>query len=165
MNSNKYLPFLVCGFGGAVLTTVPYLKSFSCCLIIPAASFGALYLSLRVKNISTPIDTKKAIFYGLITGIIAALFSSVFELLITFITHSNDFVETLPQTESLMRSLELGLLLDQTMGLLNKMSKDISVSGFSLLYTVAITFSNIIIDSIFGIIGGVIGMSVINKRS
>jgi len=71
----------------------------------------------------------------------------------------------LPQTESLMRSLELGLLLDQTMGLLNKMSKDISVSGFSLLYTVAITFSNIIIDSIFGIIGGVIGMSVINKRS
>jgi len=61
--------------------------------------------------------------------------------------------------------LSLGSLLDQTIGLLNKMSKDILASGFSLLYAFAITFSNIIIYSIFGIIGGVIGMSVINKRT
>ena len=165
MNSNKYMPVLVCGFGAAVLTTVPYIKSFSCCLILPAASFGAVYLNLRVKNIGLPIETKSAIFYGLLTGIIVALFSSAFEILITFVTHSNDFVSTLPQTESAMRSLDLGSLLDQTMGLLNKMSKDIVANGFSLLYTIAITFSNLIIDSVFGIIGGVIGMAVINKRT
>jgi len=165
MNSNKYLPVLVCGFGAAVLTTVPYVKSFSCCLILPAASLGALYLNLRVKNISLPVETKSAIFYGLMTGIIVALFSSFFEILITYITHTNDFVSTLPQTESVMRSMELGNLLDQTMGLLNSMSKEIVTDGFSLLYTIAITFSNIIIDSIFGIIGGVIGMVVINKRT
>ncbi|PJA98464.1 MAG: hypothetical protein CO128_07155 [Ignavibacteriales bacterium CG_4_9_14_3_um_filter_30_11] len=165
MNSNKYLPFLVCGFGAAVLTTVPYIKSFTCCLIVPAAAFGALYLNLRVNNISTPIDIKKAILYGFLTGLTAAFFSSAFEILITYITHTNDFVESLPQTESLMRSLELGSLLDQTMGLLNNMSKDILATGFSLLYAFTITFSNLIIDSIFGIIGGVIGMSVINKRT
>jgi len=165
MNSNKYLPFLVCGFGAAVLTTVPYIKSFTCCLIVPAAAFGSLFLNLKVNNISTPIVAKKAILFGFLTGLIAALFSSAFEILITYITHTNDFVETFPQTESLMRSLSLGSLLDQTIGLLNKMSKDILASGFSLLYAFAITFSNIIIYSIFGIIGGVIGMSVINKRT
>lgn len=165
MNSNKYLPVLVCGFGAAVLTTVPFIKSFSCCLILPAASFGALYLDLRVNKTILPIETKYAIFYGLLTGIVVALFSSAFEILITFVTHSNDFISTLPQTESAMRSLNLGSLIDQTMGLLNKMSTEIVANGFSLLYTIAITFSNIIIDSIFGIIGGVIGMIVINKRT
>ena len=165
MNSNKYLPILVCGFGAAVLTTVPYIKSFSCCLILPAASFGALYLDLRVNKTILPIKTKYAIFYGLLTGIVVALFSSAFEILITFVTHSNDFVSTLPQTESAMRSLNLGSLIDQTMGLLNRMSTEIVANGFSLLYTIAITFSNIIIDSIFGIVGGVIGMIVINKRT
>ncbi|MCH7972774.1 MAG: hypothetical protein IH949_02590 [Bacteroidetes bacterium] len=165
MNSNKYLPILVCGFGAAVLTTVPYIKSFSCCLIIPGASFAALYLNLRVNNLSLPITTKSAIVYGLLTGVVAALFSSAFEVLITYITHSNDFVATLPQTESAMRSLNLGSLLDQTMGLLNKMSNEIVTNGFSLLYTIAIIFSNIIIDSVFGIIGGIIGMVVINKRT
>ncbi|MCH8325602.1 MAG: hypothetical protein IIB83_03415 [Bacteroidetes bacterium] len=165
MNSNKYLPILVCGFGAAVLTTVPYIKSFSCCLIIPAASFAALYLNLKVDNINLPITIKPAVVYGLLTGVVAALFSSTFEILITFITHNNDFVATLPQTEAAMRSLDLGNLLDQTMGLLNKMSSDIVTNGFSLLYTIAITFSNIIIDSVFGIIGGIIGMVVINKRT
>lgn len=165
MNSNKYLPFLVCGFGAAVLTTVPFIKSFTCCLIVPAAAFGALYLNLKVNNISAPIEMKKAVLYGFLTGLIAALFSSAFEILITYITRTNDFVESLPQTESLMRSLDMGSLLDQTMILLNQMSKEILTNGFSLLYVFAITFSNIIIDSIFGIIGGVIGMSVINKRT
>ncbi|MCH7827860.1 MAG: hypothetical protein IIC75_07825 [Bacteroidetes bacterium] len=165
MNSNKYLPILVCGFGAAVLTTVPYIKSFSCCLIIPAASFAALYLNLKVDNINLPITIKPAVVYGLLTGVVAALFSSTFEILITFITHNNDFVATLPQTEAAMRSLDLGNLLDQTMGLLNKMSSDIITNGFSLLYTIAIIFSNIIIDSVFGIIGGIIGMVVINKRT
>jgi len=165
MNSNKYLPVLVCGFGAAVLTTVPYIKSFSCCLIIPAGSFAALYLNLRVNNISLPITTKSAILYGLLTGLVAALFSSGFEVLITFITKSNDFVTTLPQTEAAMRSLNMGDILDQTMGLLHKMSKEIVTYGFSLLYSIAITFSNLIIDSVFGIIGGIIGMTVINKRT
>ena len=95
----------------------------------------------------------------------AALFSSAFEVLITYITHSNDFVATLPQTESAMRSLNLGSILDQSMGLLDKMSSEIVTNGFSLLYTIAIIFSNIIIDSVFGIIGGIIGMVVINKRT
>jgi hypothetical protein len=164
MNSNKYLPILVCGFGAAVLTTVPYIKAFSYILIIPAASFASLYLNLRVKNIIIPITIKPAIVYGFLTGFSVALFSSTFEVLITFITHSNDFVATLPQTEAAMRSLNLGNLLDQTMGLLNKMSSEIVTYGFSLLYTIAITFSNIIIDSIFGMIGGIIGRLIINKR-
>ncbi len=164
MNSNKYLPLLVCGFGAAVLTTVPYIKAFSYILIIPAASFAVLYLNLKVKNISLPITIKYAIVYGLFTGFVVAVFSSAFEILITFITHSNDFVATLPETEAAMRSLNLGSLLDHTMDMLNNMSNEIVTYGFSLLYTLAVTSSNIIIDSIFGIIGGIIGRLIVNKK-
>lgn len=165
MNSNKYLPILVSGFGAAVLTAVPYVKAFSYFLIIPAASFVALYLNLRVNNVLPPISIKSAIVYGFLTGLVLALFSSTFEILITFIAHSNDFVTTLPQTEAAMRSLNMGSLLDQTMGLLNKMSSEIVTYGFSLLYTIAITFSNVVIDSIFGIIGGLIGRLILNKKT
>ena len=78
--------------------------------------------------------------------------------------HTNDFVQTLPQTESVLQDWNLGGLWTETSSLLHKMSSDIQTTGFSLMYTMAILFSNLIIDSIFGMIGGLIGMSIQNKR-
>ncbi len=164
MNTHKFMPPLVCGFGAAVLSTIPGIKSLGCCLVIPIAAWLSLILNEKINKIRPPVSLQNAFFFGLATGLFAAIFSTGFEILITSIMHTNDFVQSLPQTESLIRGWNLGELWTQTSALLHKMSLDIQTSGFSLLYTFVILISNIFIDSLFGMIGGLIGMSVQNKR-
>ncbi len=164
MNYNKYLPSIVTGFGAAVLSTIPGIKNLNCCLIIPAAAFLSLYLYHKSTGNDPPIKLNKALSYGLITGLIAALFSSLFDILITFIIHSNDLVVGLEQTEEMMHELKLGALMDASMEIMRTMVKEIEATGFSALYTVMITISNFFIFSIFGMLGGLLGMAVLNKR-
>lgn len=165
MKSNQYLPPLVCGFAAAVISTIPGIRTVGCCIVIPAAAWFALILEQRINKAEPPISSKTALIFGLITGILAALFSTAFDVLITLVTHTNDFVESLPQTEVAMRNLNLGDIWEQTFTLLKNMSAQIQANGFSILYTVAILFSNLLIDAVFGILGGLLGRMIQNKKT
>jgi len=164
MSSKKYFPSLVCGFGAAVLTTVPGIKSFGFCLLVPAAAVLSLFLHQKVTGNNADIDSGTAITFGILTGLFAAVFATFFEVLITFFTHTNDFVKTLPQSSSVLKSV-LGPVVDNMMKTFNKMSSDIQTHGFSLLYTIAVFVGNGIMYLIFGMLGGLLGKSFINKRS
>ncbi|MHB1686202.1 MAG: hypothetical protein ACYCVH_02345 [Ignavibacteriaceae bacterium] len=166
METKKILPSFVCGFGAAVLTTVPGVKNVGCCLVVPLAAFTALFLDHKINKSLPPINIKKAIAFGILTGIFAAFFSTFFDVLITFISRTNDYVEALPQTESLIKSYKfVGPLFDQTISMLHSMANQIKLTGFSPLYTFMIFITNIFIDLIFGVIGGLLGMSFFNKRN
>ncbi|PIP77984.1 MAG: hypothetical protein COW85_06085 [Ignavibacteria bacterium CG22_combo_CG10-13_8_21_14_all_37_15] len=161
---NKLSPAIVCGFGAAVLGTIPGVKSFGCCLLLPAATMLSLYLYLRITFFHESVTAKTAMFIGLITGLFSAFFSGFFDLLITYIFHTNDIVFSLPQVELLISTYNLGDIGKETIAILRNMSNEITTNGFSLTYTFFLLFNNIIIDSLFGVIGGLIGMSIFNKK-
>jgi hypothetical protein len=71
----------------------------------------------------------------------------------------------LEQTEEMMQELKLGKLIDASMELMRSMVTEIRATGFSALYTVMITISNFFIFSVFGMLGGLLGMAVLNKRN
>ncbi len=165
MTSSKiYISPLVCGFAAAVISIVPGLKPVACCLIVPAASFFSLYLDQKINKINKPITSRQAITFGLLTGLFAALFATSFDVLLTLITRTNEFVETFPETEKLIRNYNLGLLAEETIKALRSMLNDIKNSGFSILYLLAMLFSNLFTNTIFGLIGGLLGMNYLNKR-
>jgi Protein of unknown function (DUF4199) len=164
MSNKLYLPSLVTGFGAAVLTTVPGVKEFGCCLLVPLAVITALLLFKKTSTDDQPITIKQSLLIGLFTGLFAAVFATLFDLLITFIMHSNDFVQSLPQTKQVLEGLKLGEAAKQTLDLMNSMAKQIVATGFSILYIVFIFLSNVIIDAIFGLLGGLIGRVIINRR-
>jgi len=161
---NKLSPAIVCGFGAAVLGTIPGVKSLGCCLLLPASTVLGLYFYLKITSFSKSITPKTALFIGLITGLSSAFFSGFFDIIITYIFHSNDLVYSLPQVEILLSSYNLGDIGKQTIDLMRNMSKEISTTGFSLLYSMYLLTSNIFVDSIFGMIGGLLGMSIFNKK-
>jgi hypothetical protein len=74
-------------------------------------------------------------------------------------------VQTLPQTVQVLDDLKLGEAAKQTVSLMNSMANQITSTGFSLLYTVFVLFSNLIVDSIFGMVGGLLGRVIVNRRS
>ncbi|MBK6915513.1 MAG: DUF4199 domain-containing protein [Ignavibacteriales bacterium] len=159
------LPSFVCGFAAAVLTTIPGLKEFGCCFVIPLAGGFSLFLDLKINNSSLPIQVKKAIWFGFLTGIFAALFSTGFDILLTAISRTNDFVETLPQSEQIIQDMNLGDLAEESLNLMKGVANEIKQTGFSVFYSVIILFSNLIIDIIFAILGAVIAKIFLNKKA
>jgi hypothetical protein len=161
----KYLPALVCGFGAAVLSTVPGIKNFSCCLIVPAAAAVSILLDKKINNSNEKVLVGKSLGFGFLTGLFATLFITTFEMLLTYFTKSNDFIQSLPQTEIVMRQWDLGPMVDESLKLIKSVSKEIQKHGFSFIYLLMILSSNLIINSIFGMIGGTLGMSLANRKS
>jgi len=164
MNIKKYLPTLVCGFGAAVLSTVPGIKNFSCCLLVPAAAVISILLDKKITNSNEKVLLGKSIGFGFLTGLFATLFITTFEMLLTFFTRSNDFIQSLPQTELIMRQWDLGPMVDESLKLIKSVSKDIQKNGFSFIYLLMILSSNFIVNSIFGMLGGALGMSLANRK-
>lgn len=164
---NKFIPPLVCGFGASVLTVVPGLKEISCCLIIPFAGGLSLYLYQKSNKSIEKISGKQAVIFGLLTGVFSAIFAAFFEILFTAIFQTNDFVKSLPQVEIAFKSLSIAPqnLLDEVFKIYKKMAGDIQTKGFSLSYTIYFFMATSITSLIFGLIGGLLGMALINRRN
>jgi hypothetical protein len=162
---NKYFPAVVCGFAAAVLTTVPGIRNFGCCLLVPAAAIFSIVIHKKISKSSSAIEAGEAILFGLFTGLAAAFFASGFDLLLTYISHSNDFVENLSQVEGMWKGLSSNEIVKQAFALMDKMASNIKVRGFSLYYTMLIFFSNGIMFSIFGMIGGILGRIIVRKQN
>jgi hypothetical protein len=160
---NKLSPVIVCGFGGAVFSVVPIIKS-CCCIYIPLAVIAALYLDQRIRG-NRWISVPEGVSTGMLTGVAAALFAMAFELTATFIARSNDLTLSLNQIPQIYGQMGLPKeLIDQAMQMLHSMRNDITKTGFSLLYSIGIFVMNITGYFFFGLIGGLIGPGIINNK-
>jgi len=167
MISSKYFPTLVSGFAAGVLTTVPVIKSFSCCILVPLAVIFALYAEKRISKETQPIEMKHALTFGLFTGLFTVLFGNAFDTSITFITRSNDFVESYPDVIKMMKSMNFMPGTDreikEALALLEQSRNDIIEKGFSWIYTSMTLFSNLIFYPLFGLLGGVLGRAFLER--
>ena len=163
--NNKNLSALVCGFAAAVLSVIPGVASFSCCLVVPVASGFAVALYKKSNAEMNKIQTGTGVMLGFLTGIFAAVLAGVFEIILTLITKSNDLVAALPQTEEMIKNMNLGPAADEALGLLRQMVNEIQSTGFSFIYSVIIVVTNLITYTIFGMLGGVVGTVIINRRN
>ncbi|MBN1301693.1 MAG: DUF4199 family protein [Melioribacteraceae bacterium] len=162
----KYLSTFVAGFGAGVLQIVPVAKSFSCCLIIPVAAYIAIILDRRANNLTGQMKLSKGLILGLLTGLWAALFGSSFEIFITLITKNNDLVVAYPELQKMISEFPLASsMIEQAHEMLSSVVYDIQNSGFSFLYSFAVIANNLVINTIFGIIGGLIGAQIISSKS
>ena len=161
----KYLPALVAGFAAGVLHIVPIAKSLTCCLVVPLAAYFAIVLDTRASNHLGFYALKRGALLGLLTGIFAALFGSFFDIIITFITKSNDILTAFNELTNIIDSIPVTEeIKNEVLALIQNVADSIRQNGFSLLYTVSIIFNNLIVDSIFGLIGGLVGTKFFNSR-
>jgi hypothetical protein len=162
----KYISSFVCGFGAGVLQIVPVMKSLACCFIMPIAAILSLFLEQRAQNNYEKIPMKKALLFGLMTGLYAAIFGSIFDLLITLITKRNDILLMFPDLQQMLASFPVTEdIKKQVLDLFEGVRRDITNYGFSSLYTFSVVINNFIINPLFGIIGGLIGAQILNRRN
>lgn len=163
--NKKYLPALVSGFGAAVLTTIPGVESFACCLVVPIASGVSIALYKKSQSEILKIETGTGLMLGFLTALFAAIFASSFEILITYLTRTSDLSVSMPQAEQLIREMNLGTAAEESIEILKQMITDIQTTGFSFLYSILIALTNLISFTIFGLLGGLVATAIINKRN
>ena len=161
----KYLSAFVSGFGAGVLSIVPVAKTFTCCLIVPAAAYISLVLDQKATKDFSKISIKKGVIFGLLTGLYAALFGSSFDLIVTFITKNNDIVATFPELQKIITDFPISEQLQtEVLNLLGGVVEEIKSKGFSLIYSITILTNNLVLNSLFGMLGGVLSVQIINSR-
>lgn len=161
---NKYLPALICGFGSGVLLAIPFLKNTGCCLIVPGAVILALFLYKNANKLDRKILTKEGMMIGLLTGFYAALFGSSFEILITFITKSNQIVNSMPEMKDALSRIADGELYEQVSSLIEKMVDEIQKTGFSPLYALSVIVNNFVLQTVLGTVAGLAGIQFVNRK-
>jgi len=161
----KLLPSIVTGFAAGVFMIVPLLKNFSCCLLLPAAAVFAVFLDQKANGEDDKLLMSKGVVIGLMTGIFAAVFGTTFDILITYIAHSNDLVSTFSEMQNFISNFPIDATMKQQItDMMQAMVTDITSSGFSLFYTVSVIANNFVSNSIFGMIGGLIGVQIYNSK-
>lgn len=155
---------MVAAYAGAVLITVPGLKNFGCCLIVPATVAGAMYFYKRLNPGFLTFSLKDAMKFSLLTGSLVAITRSLIDIVLSFIFRSNDFTVTLPEMEKVLRDMALGNTVEEAIKLLRVMASDIENSGFSFLYSFFSISGNLILDIIFAIPGGLFAKNFLNKK-
>jgi len=145
---------------------VPVAKSFGCCLIIPVAAFIALLLEQKANNDYSKIEIKQGLLFGLLTGLYAALFGTILDFFITFITKNNDIVATYSELQKVINQFPISEnLKDNVMNILGNVVESIRTSGISLIYTFSVLVNNLVLNSVFGMLGGIIGAQILNSRN
>ncbi len=145
---------------------MPVAKSFGCCLIIPVAAFIALLLEQKANNDYSKIEIKQGLLFGLLTGLYAALFGTILDFFITFITKNNDIVATYSELQKVINQFPISEnLKDNVMNILGNVVESIRTSGISLIYTFSVLVNNLVLNSVFGMLGGIIGAQILNSRN
>jgi ABC-type multidrug transport system fused ATPase/permease subunit len=155
---------ITCGFGAAVLNIVPEIEKISCCLIVPLAAVLSLILDHKANNNYSKKEIKKAFSVGAITGIFAAFFWTLFRVLIAFATKNSEINESLPALKKLFSSFPDAALNNSSLNSLSNMAHEINQYGFSSLYAIYTFIGSSIVYTVFGIIGSLIGMRILNNR-
>lgn len=161
----KYLPVLVTGFAAGILHIVPFVKGFVCCLIVPVAAYFAVILEQKSKNITGEFDLKKGAVLGFFTGIAAAFFGTFFEIFVTLITKHNDILTSINEITRTIHSLPFSEdVKNEVLTVMKSVVNSIRTNGFSPLYSISIFINNLIVNPIFGTIGGLVAAKILNSK-
>jgi hypothetical protein len=172
-NISKVKPAVI---GGAIMAStslIPYLSliNCACCAGIMIGGFSAVYFYLKeMPRENQPLEAK----YGLILGAFSGIFGAIFETLATVIMiklFSSGYFEGI--FAELQRSIdELESSGQQVPSLLYQMQTsfgalidEIKATGFSLVLTFFMLVFNTFKDVLFGLLGGLIGVSVLQRKS
>lgn len=161
----KHLPAIVSGFGAGVLSIVPLAKGLTCCIIVPVAAYIALILDRKSTHDTGRISASRGFIIGVMTGVFAAVFGSAFDILITYITRSNDIVASFPEFQKMINDFPVSeAIRAEIIRMFQNLRNDIVTNGFSFLYTFSVLINNFVVNTLFGAIGGLAGAQIINNR-
>lgn len=156
---SKLVPALIGGCVMAILSNVPIVNMGNClcCMWVILGGFIAAYLYQKDLPEGQPFNPGDGAIIGLLAGVFGALFGTLISVLFMAIGDFHPFNQIM---EGLLDYRgDLSAELEQIL-------EDIQYGeGFTPFFVVMALFFSLIIDCIFGLLGGIIGAAVFKKKN
>ena len=157
MNEEPMLkPALIGGVLLGILSALPIINYFNCVCCAWVIGGGVLAAYLYVKGTSVPVTLGRGVALGLLTGIIGTITFALFSIPIFFFGPGMSIMEQVRQSIEQAPNVP-----PQTRQLLQSFS---ARGGFgTIIYALGFIFT-LVIFSLFGMVGGMIGVALFEKR-
>ncbi|MBI5404388.1 MAG: hypothetical protein HY959_13445 [Ignavibacteriae bacterium] len=142
----------------AVLPLVNFINLFFCAGIILGGIAGVFSYNRQIAGTDIPLTSKDGVMIGILSGILAGIFVSLINFLFMLMSKHN------PVDEALKLMNDFALPPEVTVQM-NKFSDEFNKYGFSPTISIVSLFSNLVIYPLFGMLGAILGVSIIKKRN
>lgn len=164
MNSpNKILPIVVGTMVMTMIATIPVINLLNvfCCAGIVIGGFAGVYAYWKqLQNTGVMLTSKDGGMIGILCGILSAIFVTGFGVLISLFSDINPMLDVLKAFD------EMGVQMPpEVLQYLEKFSDEFSKYGFSPTITIFSFIFNLILYPLFGSIGALFGVSLLNKKN
>ncbi len=159
---SKFTPVIISTVIITALTIFPFINliNFICCAgVILGVFAGTSYYNNQLKKTGEIIQFKDGAAIGILSGLLSAILSVMILTLIGMALKQNP----VPMLYDLIDKEGFNLP-PQAQQMLEKISEEYSHSGFSITITIANLIIYIITYPLFGLLGGMLSVSIFNKR-
>jgi spore germination protein GerM len=160
---SKFTPIIISTSIIVVISLFPIVNLINllCCGGVLIGVFaGTAYYNSKLKQAGQIIQYKDGAAIGLLSGIVSALFIVAGTTLMNMIVNQNP----IPELFKLIDSNGLSLP-PEAEKFLQKISDEYSKKGFSITMTLITLISDILIYPLFGMLGGLLSVSILSKRN
>ncbi len=146
--------------GIAVIPLLNFINLFFCSGIILGGMAGVFIYSRHASGAGVSLTHRDGVMIGLLSGILSAVLVSGINMVMMMYSDVNPVIEVSKMLK------DSGIQLPQDVDIqLNKFSDEFSRYGFSPTIAVFSLVSNIIIYPLFGMLGGLLGVTIKSKRT
>lgn len=141
----------------SVLPFINFVNLFFCSGIMLGGLAGVFIYNKQIENTQTDLNSKDGVMIGILCGILSGILVSAFNFAFMLMSKQNPVDETL----SFLKDFSLP---PEIVVQMNKFSDEFNQYGFSPTISIVSLFSNLIIYPLFGMIGAVLGVTIIKKK-
>ncbi|MFA5404373.1 MAG: hypothetical protein WC358_05520 [Ignavibacteria bacterium] len=142
----------------SILPFINFINLFFCSGIMLGGLAGVYIYNKQLSGTQIKLMSKDGVMIGILCGILSGILVSAFNFIFMLISKNNPIDETLSFLKDFSMPPEI-------MVQMNKFSDEFNKYGFSPTISVVSLFSNLIIYPLFGMIGAVLGVTIINKKN
>ena len=158
---NRMIPVLYGTFVMTMISVLPFINFiniFFCAGIIFGGIAGVMSYNRQLQGTQIELTSKDGVMIGILCGILSGILVSSFNFAFMLMTKHNPVDESL----ALLKDISLP---PEVMVQMNKFSDEFNKYGFSPTISIVSLISNLIIYPLFGMIGAILGVSIIKKRN
>jgi hypothetical protein len=159
---SKFTPIIISTAIICVISLFPVLNLvnlFCCAGVLLGVFAGCAYYSSKLKQNGEVIQYKDGTAIGLLSGLVSAMIIVAVTTLITMISNQNPVPDLFKMFDN--QGITIPKEIEEFM---QKISEEYRKNGFSITLTLITFVSDIIVYPLFGLLGGLLSVSILARR-
>jgi hypothetical protein len=161
-NPDRIKPIILGTMTMIILSVIPILSLiniFCCAGIVLGGVVGVASYNKQLKSTNVKLLYKDGVIIGILCGILSAVVVTGVNLLTQMYSKVNPFIEIKSLLESFTN------IIPEISNEIDRLAEEYNIYGYSPTLTIFMALTHIILYPLFGILGGILMVTILNKKN